>query len=189
MTEYEKMIAGELYNANDAELVRMRKDVRGLLNELNRSVQDIKSGERLDLCHKIFGRTGAGLWLQPPFYCDYGKNIELGENVYFNFNCVVLDVAKVLIGSNVMFGPNVQIYTAGHPLEAGLRREGREFGKPVRIGNDVWIGGSAVLCPGITVGERSIIAAGAVVTKDVPHDVVVGGNPARVLKEIPKSSL
>lgn len=184
MTEYEKMISGELYNAGDAELVRMRAEVRSLLTELNRALQDVKSGERLELCQKIFGKTGKGLWLQPPFYCDYGKNIELGENVYFNFNCVILDVAKVVIGSNVLFGPNVQIYTAGHPLDAQSRRQGHEFGKSIRIGNDVWVGGHAVLCPGITIGDESIIAAGAVVTKDVPPRVVAGGNPARILKEL-----
>lgn len=184
MTEYEKMIAGDLYNASDAELTHMREEVRGLLTELNRSVQDVRSGERLSLCERIFGKTGKGLWLQPPFYCDYGKNIELGENVFFNFNCVILDVAKVIIGSNVFFGPNVQIYTAGHPLDAQKRREGQEFGKSITIGNDVWIGGSAVLCPGIKIGEKSIVAAGAVVTKDVPPNVVVGGNPAKMIKEI-----
>lgn len=184
MTEYEKMIAGELYNANDAELTRMRKEVRGLLSQLNQSVQDVRSGERLILCEKIFGKIGKGLWLQPPFFCDYGKNIELGENVYFNFNCVILDVAKVIIGSNVMMGPNVQIYTAGHPLNPELRRQGQEFGKSITIGNDVWIGGNAVLCPGIKIGAKSVIAAGSIVTKDVPPHVVVAGNPAKILKEI-----
>ncbi len=184
MTEYEKMISGELYNASDAELVRMRKKARDLLNKLNSSVQDIKNGDRLALCKKLFGKVGSGLWLQPPFYCDYGKNIELGENVYLNFNCILLDVAKIIIGSNVMLGPNVQIYTAGHPLDAQERRRGLEFGKTVHIGNDVWIGGSAVLCPGIKIGDESIIAAGAVVAKDVPSKTVVGGNPVKVLKEL-----
>lgn len=173
MTEYEKMIAGELYNATDAELVTMRQKVRSLLDELNLSVQDVKDGKRLELCKKIFGKLGDGFWLQPPFYCDYGKNIELGQNVYFNFNCVVLDVAKVTIGSNVLIGPNVQIYTASHPFSFSERREGKEFGKSIVIGDDVWIGGGAVLCPGVTIGKKSIIAAGTVVTKDVPPCVVV----------------
>lgn len=184
MTEYEKMISGELYNANDVDLVRMRKETRDLLNELNSSVQDIKDGDRLDLCKRIFGKVGSGLWLQPPFYCDYGKNIEIGDNFYCNFNCVFLDVAKITIGSNVMLGPNVHIYTAGHPLDAGLRRQGQEFGKSITIGDDVWIGGNVLLCPGISVGNESVIAAGSVVTKDVPSKVVVGGNPAKIIKEL-----
>ncbi len=183
MTEYEKMIAGHLYDVNDPELVRMRKETRTVLHRLNNSVQDIKAGDRLELYGRLFGKAGKGLWLQPPFYCDYGKNIELGEHVFFNFNCVVLDVAKVVIGSHVLVGPNVQIYTASHPLDAAQRRQGLEFGKPIIIGDDVWIGGSAVLCPGITVGEKSIIAAGAVVTKDVPPYAIVGGNPAKVIRE------
>ncbi len=184
MIEYEKMISGQLYNANDAELVRMRREVRALLDQLNASAQNVRTGERLELCKRIFGKAGNGLWLQPPFYCDYGKNIELGDNFYCNFNCVILDVAKVIIGSHVMMGPNVQIYTAGHPLDAKQRQQGLEFGKPITIGSHVWIGGSAVLCPGIKVGEKSIIAAGAVVTKDVPPLVVVGGNPAKIIKEL-----
>lgn len=183
MTEYEKMIQGQLYSANDPELIRMRQEARTLLKQLNESVQDIKNGERLELCSRLFGKVGKGIWLQPPFYCDYGKNIELGEHVFFNFNCVVLDVAKVIIGSHVLVGPNAQIYTASHPLDAGKRRQGLEFGKPVIIGDDVWIGGSAVICPGVTIGEKSIIAAGAVVTKDVPPFAIVGGNPARVIRE------
>lgn len=187
MSEYEKMISGELYNANDAELTRMRAEIRASLTELNQSLQDVRSGARLELCRKMFGKVGAGLWLQPPFYCDYGKNIEMGENVYFNFNCVLLDVAKIIIGSNVMFGPNVQVYTAGHPLDASLRRQGQEFGKTIKIGNDVWVGGNAVLCPGITIGDESIIAAGSIVTKDVPARVVVGGNPAKIIKQISDS--
>ncbi len=184
MNEYEKMIAGHLYNANDAMLAGMRQEARVLLDQINGSVADIKTGDRLALCTRLFGKVGQGLWLQPPFYCDYGKNIELGDNVYFNFNCVVLDVAKIVIGSNVLLGPNVQIYTAGHPLDPEKRRSGEEFGKPITIGDDVWIGGSAILCPGVTIGDKSIIAAGAVVIKDVPANVVVGGNPARIIKEI-----
>ncbi len=184
MSEYEKMITGQLYNGNDAELVRMRHEVRALLDQLNRSVHDVRAGERLELCGRIFGRVGKGLWLQPPFYCDYGMNIEIGENFFCNFNCVILDVAKVIIGSHVMLGPHVQIYTAGHPLDAAERQRGLEFGKSITIGNHVWIGGSAILCPGVKIGEKSVIAAGAVVTKDVPAHVVVGGNPARVIKDI-----
>ncbi len=184
MTEYEKMIAGELYNASDSELVRRRYEARDLLNKINGSLQDVKDGSRLNLCEQLFGAVGENFWLQPPFYCDYGSNIALGNNVYFNFNCVVLDVAEVTIGSNVFFGPNVQIYTAGHPLESSLRNAGHEFGKAITIGDNVWIGGSVIICPGVTIGNDSVIAAGAVVTKDVSSCVLVGGNPAKVIREI-----
>ena len=184
MTEYEKMISGELYFAGDPELTEMRKSARSLLDQINESVSDIREGERLTLCKKLFGALGAHLWLQPPFYCDYGKNICLGDSVYFNFNCILLDVAPVSIGSFTLLGPNVQIYTAGHPLEWQPRKDGLEFGKAVTIGEHVWIGGSAVICPGVTIGDRSVIAAGAVVTTDVPSDVLVGGVPAKILKKL-----
>ncbi|MGE4385007.1 MAG: sugar O-acetyltransferase [Endomicrobiaceae bacterium] len=184
MTEYEKMISGELYNAADEELSRMRANARILLAELNKSLCEIKSGERLILCGKIFGKTGKGLILQPPFYCDYGINIELGDNVSFNFNCVILDVAKVTIGSYSLFGPNVQIYTAGHPLESAERQIGLEFGKPVSIGSNVWVGGNAVICPGVSIGNGSIVGAGSVVTKDVPANVIAAGNPAKIIKKL-----
>jgi maltose O-acetyltransferase len=121
-------------------------------------------------------------WIQPPFYCDYGSNIVLGEKVFFNFNCVVLDVMKVKIGSRSMFGPNVQIYTATHPLDHRERAGGLEFAKPVSIGEDVWIGGSAVICPGVQIGDRSVIGAGSVVTKDIPADVFAAGNPCKVIR-------
>lgn len=188
MTEYQKMIAGEFYNALDPELTRMRAEARALLTQINQSIQDIREGERLELCRRLFGKTGKGLWLQPPFYCDYGKNIELGENVYFNFNCVILDVAKVIIGSNVFCGPNVQFYTAGHPLDPHQRRQGLEFGKTIRIGNDVWIGGNTVLCPGVSIEDRCVIGAGSVVTKNIPADCVAAGNPARILKKLTHGS-
>lgn len=188
MTEYEKMISGQLYKANDAQLVEMRKRARDMLFKINASLQDIKDGERLSLCLSLFGKTGKGLWLQTPFYCDYGTNIELGDNVYFNFNCVVLDVAPVKVGSNVLVGPSVQIYTAGHPLDPQARKDGQEFGKPIMIGDNVWIGGAAILCPGVTIGKNSIVAAGAVVTKDVPPNAVVGGNPAKIIREIKEPS-
>lgn len=184
MTEYEKMIAGQLYNARDARLIHMRHKARALLGRINASLQDIQAGTRLKACQKLFRKIGPGFWMQPPFYCDYGTNIEIGENFYCNFNCVILDVAKVKIGSSVMLGPNVQIYTATHPLNASQRRQGLELGKAITIGDDVWIGGHAVLCPGVTIGRGSIIAAGAVVTKDVPPGVVVGGNPSKMIKEI-----
>ena len=184
MTEYEKMVAGDLYHAENPRLIRMRFKMRSLLDRLNQSAQDIKTGERLRICKKIFGQVGKGLWLQPPFYCDYGKNIKLGDHVFFNFNCIILDVAKVTIGSFVLFGPNVQIYTAGHPIDWKKRSEGREYGRPVILGDHMWVGGGAIFCPGVSIGARSVIAAGAVVTHDVPSGVIVAGNPARMIRKL-----
>ncbi|TWT50995.1 Maltose O-acetyltransferase [Rubripirellula amarantea] len=136
-----------------------------------------------DVCRKLFGSGGDTVWLEPPFRCDYGTNIYLDEKVYFNFDCVILDVCEVRIGNHVFIAPGVHIYTATHPLEAELRRT-QEFGKPVTVGNDVWIGGKAVICPGVTIGDCSVIGAGSVVTKDVPPEVVVAGNPAKVIRRL-----
>ncbi len=183
--EYEKMIAGKPYNALDPELTRMRLAARELCDKINVSTADLRGSDpRLSLCVELFGSMGKNLWLQPPFHCDYGKNILLGNNVYMNFGCIILDVAKVVIGSNVFLGPNVQIYTATHPLLAEERNKGLESGKPITVQDNVWIGGSAVLCPGVTIGEGSMVGAGAVVTRDVPVRVVVAGNPARIIKPI-----
>jgi len=181
MTEYQKMISGELYYAMDPELARMREQTRALLDEINRSLQDIRSGEKHELCQKLFAGIGPDTWIQPPFFCDYGVNITLGKNVFINFNCVFLDVAKITIGDFVQIGPNVQIYTATHPLGSPERRAGQEYGKPITIQDDVWIGGGAIICPGVTIGEKSIIGAGSVITKDVPSGVIVVGNPGKVL--------
>jgi len=183
--EYEKMIAGELYNALDPELTRMRLAARGLCDRINALTSDLRASDpRMGLCAELFGSLGKNLWLQPPFYCDYGKNISLGDNVYMNFGCTILDVAKVSIGSNVFFGPHVQIYTATHPLVAEERNRGLESGRPITIQDNVWIGGSVILCPGVTIGEGSVIGAGAVVTQDVPARVVSAGNPACVIKPV-----
>lgn len=127
---------------------------------------------------------GEGVWIEPPFHCDYGSNIILGDKVYFNFNCVILDCAAVTIGSNVCFGPAVQIYTATHPLNAIERRAGLEFAKSIEIADDVWIGGGAIICPGVRIGARSVIGAGSVVTRDVPADVIAAGNPCRALRTL-----
>ena len=132
---------------------------------------------------ELFTRVGDSVWLELPFRCDYGTNIHLGDKVYFNFDCVILDVREVRIGDHVFIAPGVHIYTATHPLKAELRRT-QEFGKPVTIGSDVWIGGKAIICPGVSVGDRSVIGAGSVVTKDVPPGVVVAGNPAKVIRNL-----
>ncbi|MDR7130773.1 maltose O-acetyltransferase [Algoriphagus sp. 4150] len=181
MTEKEKMLAGELYQAGDPELAAERLETRKLLKTINDS--DPEDPEyRISLFKKLFGKAGENLWVEPPFYCDYGSNIEVGDDVFFNFNCVVLDVCKVTLGDRVFVGPNVQFYSATHPLDPVSRGQQWEYGKPITIGSDVWIGGSAVLCPGVSIGERTVVAAGAVVTKDFPSDVVIGGNPAKVIK-------
>lgn len=176
------MLAGELYDALDPQLTNERIATRLLLKDLNESRED-ELDKRNHILRQLIPNAGAGLWLQPPFYCDYGTNIILGEKVFFNFNCVVLDVALVTIGSRTLIGPNVQLYAATHPINYKERASGLESGKPIVIGEDVWIGGSAVICPGVTIGDRSIIGAGSVVTKDIPADVVAAGNPCRVIKE------
>lgn len=181
-SERDKMLAGELYDPMDPELVTARVRARDLCQALN-STRDSEEEGRRRILIELFGSGGDQVWMQPPFYCDYGSNIHLGHRVFFNFNCVVLDVCAVRVGDFTLFGPAVQIYTATHPLEAELRRA-REFGKPVTIGADVWVGGAAVICPGVTIGSRSVIGAGSVVTRDIPDDVFAGGNPCRVIRSL-----
>lgn len=181
-TEREKMLAGELYDFLDPELTDDRVKARLLQKELNLSDED-KPQLRESILRKLIPNAGEGLWLQPPFYCDYGYNILLGEKVFFNFNCVILDVMQVKIGSRSLFGPNVQIYTAMHPSDNKERASGLEFAKPVTIGADVWIGGGVVICPGVEIGDRSIIGAGSVVVKDIPPDVFAAGNPCEVKRK------
>jgi len=176
------MLAGELYDPLDAELVASRGRARELCQALN-ATAEAEQAVRRRILQALFGQGGDTVWMQPPFYCDYGANIELGERVFFNFNCVVLDVCRVRIGSFTLFGPAVQIYTPMHPLDAGLRRK-QEFGKPVEIGADVWVGGGAIILPGVSVGARAVIGAGSVVTRDVPAGVFAAGNPCRVIRPI-----
>lgn len=178
MTEREKMIAGELYDALDPELVAARERTRELCWKLNAQPKPDRA-----LLEQLFGKGGDSVWLHPPFYCDYGTNIELGERVFFNFNCVVLDTCKVTIGDYCQFGSGVQLLTPLHPLDAALRRK-EEYGKPIAIGNDVWIGAGALVLPGVTIGARSVIGAGSVVTRDVPEGVLAVGNPCRVVRSI-----
>src|SRR5215218_9784941 len=182
-TEKEKMLAGELYDALDVQLAEERLKARLLIKELNDSRED-QAAERSRILNELIPNAGEGLWLQPPFYCDYGSNIKVGAKVFFNFNCVVLDVAQVMIGSRTLFGPNVQIYTATHPMNFKERASGLEFAKPITIGEDVWVGGSVVICPGVNIGDRSVIGAGSVVTKNIPADVFAAGNPCRVIRPL-----
>ena len=180
--EWDKMLAGELYDPLDPVLVAARERARDLCQNLNatrESDRDLRRG----ILTELFGSGGDTVWMQPPFYCDYGSNIVLGTRVFFNFNCIVLDVCRVTIGEFTLFGPAVQIYTATHPMNAELRRT-QEFGKPVEIGSDVWVGGGAIICPGVKIGSKSVIGAGSVVTRDIPDRVFAAGNPCRVVKEI-----
>lgn len=179
------MLAGELYDPLDPELVAGRARARDLCQDLNATREADTDGRRRIL-QALFGMGGETVWMQPPFFCDYGTNIELGERVFFNFNCVVLDVCRVRIGDFTLFGPAVQIYTPMHPMDAGLRRR-QEFGKPVEIGSDVWVGGGAVILPGVTVGSRTVIGAGSVVTRSVPEGVFAAGNPCRVIRGLTES--
>ena len=182
MTEREKMLAGELYDPFDPELAEARIRARDFCQTLNAS-READQEERRRILRELFGMGGDTAWIQPPFFCDYGTNIELGERVFFNFNCVVLDVCRVRIGSFTLFGPAVQIYTATHPFDAELRRT-REFGKPVEIGSDVWVGGGAIILPGVHIGSRAVVGAGSVVTRDIPPAVFAAGNPCRVIRHL-----
>ena len=180
-SEREKMLAGELYDPLDPELVAARERARNLCQTLNATRE--AEQERRRLLSELFGAGGETVWMQPPFFCDYGSNILLGERVFFNFNCVVLDVCRVAIGDYTLFGPAVQIYTATHPMNAELRRK-QEFARPIEIGSDVWVGGGAMILPGVRIGSRAVIGAGSVVTRDVPEGVFAAGNPCRVIREI-----
>jgi maltose O-acetyltransferase len=181
-SEKEKMLAGEFYDPLDSELIRDRERARNLCWELNATWESGKEPPRR-LLVELFGKGGDSVWMQPPFYCDYGYNIILGQRVFFNFNCIVLDVCPVSIGDFTLLGPAVQIYTATHPLNAEQRRT-QEFARPITIGSDVWVGGGAILCPGVTVGFKTVIGAGSVVTKDLPESVIAAGNPCRVIRDI-----
>lgn len=181
-TERQKMLAGEPYDPLDIELVAARARARDLCQSLN-ATREADQEERRRILVDLFGAGGDTVWMQPPFFCDYGSHIELGERVFFNFNCIVLDVCPVRIGSYSLFGPAVQIYTPMHPFNAQLRRR-EEFGKPVEIGSDVWVGGGAIILPGVRIGSRTVIGAGSVVTRDIPEGVFAAGNPCRVIREI-----
>lgn len=176
------MLAGELYDPLDPELVAGRERARGLCQALN-ATREAEQEARRGILRELFATGGDTVWMQPPFFCDYGTNIFLGERVFFNFNCVVLDVCPIHVGDYTLFGPAVQIYTPMHPFNAELRRR-EEFGKPVEIGSDVWVGGGAIILPGVRIGSRSVIGAGSVVTRDVPDNVFAAGNPCRVIREI-----
>jgi maltose O-acetyltransferase len=182
-SEKEKMLSGELYDPLDPQLFSERRRARLLFKKFNDTPDD-QPEERVRIIRELIPAAGKWIWIEPPFYCDYGTNITLGDRVFFNFNCVVLDVAPVRIGSNVLFGPSVHIYAATHPMRAAERSMGLENGVPVEIGDDVWVGGGAIICPGVRIGARSVIGAGSVVTRNIPDDVFAAGNPSRVIRAI-----
>lgn len=183
MNQKERMLSGLPYKAWLDGLTEEREACKALIYEFNR----LKPEERPripELLKKLFGRTGKSIWIEPPFYCDYGWNIEAGENFSANYGLTILDVGKVTFGDNVMLAPNVSIYTAGHPVHPDSRNSGYEYGIPITIGSNVWIGGNAVILPGVTIGNNVVIGAGSVVTKDIPDNVIAAGNPCRILRKI-----
>ncbi|MDR1396565.1 MAG: sugar O-acetyltransferase [Desulfarculales bacterium] len=180
MTEKRKMLAGELYNAFDSELAAERERAMEMCAGFN-------NGGPFDELKQIFGNAGSGLVINPTYKCDYGRNIHFGDNVYVNYDCIMLDVCEIIIGHNVKIGPRVSIFTAAHPLDVKTRISGLEFGKKVMIGLNVWIGGGTVICPGVTIGGGSVIGAGSVVTRNIPRQVVAAGNPCRVIKRLDES--
>ncbi|MBU0695802.1 MAG: sugar O-acetyltransferase [Bacteroidetes bacterium] len=180
-SEKEKMLIGELYLASDNELLKERRHAKRLLRQINISEYLVTKPAK-DAIKELIPNTGKNFYIEPPFHCDYGYNIHCGDNVYFNVNCVVLDTMKINIGSNVLFGPAVQIYAASHPLDAETRKT-LEFSKPISIGNDCWIGGGAIILPGVSIGNNCVIGAGSVVTRDVPDNAIAVGNPAKVMRK------
>ncbi|HEX8850546.1 MAG TPA: sugar O-acetyltransferase [Gemmatimonadaceae bacterium] len=183
MTEREKMVRGELYLASDPELVEGRIRARRLLARFNASDAG-DAATRVALMRELFGEVGADVWIEPPFQCDYGTQITLGAGVFVNFGAVFLDPGPIAIGAGTQIGPNVQLLTADHPLDARTRAAGPELGRPITIGERVWLGGGVIVCPGVTIGADTTIGAGSVVTRDIPAGVVAVGNPCRVLRKI-----
>lgn len=182
-TELNRMLSGKLYHASDKELTALALKGRLLMEKFNQTSM-VDRQERAKILNEMLKSVGEGCWIETPFYIDYGSNTTIGKNFYANHGCTLLDVAPITIGDNVMLGPNVSVYTAGHPIDGAVRQSGLEFGKSITIEDGCWIGGSAVINPGVTIGSNSIVASGAVVTKDVPENVIVGGNPARIIREI-----
>ncbi|PAE23259.1 sugar O-acetyltransferase [Bacillus sp. 7894-2] len=182
-TEKEKMLAGEMYDPADPVLIKERDEARRKVRMYNQTLET-EGEKRTKLLKELLGSTGENVYMEPNIRFDYGYNTHVGENFFANFDCTILDVCEVRFGDSCMLAPGVHIYTATHPLHPSERNSGREYAKPITIGNNVWIGGSAVINPGVTIGDNAVIASGAVVTKDVPENVVVGGNPAKIIRQI-----
>ena len=184
MTEKEKMLAGEIYDANfDKDLIRERMRTQDMCFKYN-SVRPSNIKKRQFIMRKIIRNTKNNFFLEQPFICDYGYNIEIGENFYSNHNLTILDGNKVKFGNNVFIGPNCSFYTAEHPIDAETRNKGLEYAKPINVGNNVWFGGNVVVLPGVTIGNNTIIGAGSVVTKNIPDNCIAVGNPCKVIKQI-----
>lgn len=183
MTERERMVAGDAYDPADPDLIALRLKARQATHAFNATLPEERE-RRKAILRELFGTVAGEINVEPSFHCDYGCNIHVGENFYANFDCVVLDVAPVRVGRNCLIGPQVGIYTATHPLDAVERAAGLEAAKPVVIGDDCWIGGNATINPGVSLGDRVVVASGSVVTRSFPSDVVIGGNPARILRRL-----
>lgn len=181
--EREKMLSGQAYLPMDIALVSARMRARQLCRRFNDCAPE-NAGDRQQILKKLLGTMGRSVFIEAPFYCDYGSQIHLGDRVFFNFNCTVIDAGEVRIGNDFMCGPNVQFYTAQHPINPEARRTLEETAAPITVGNDVWIGGGAIICPGVSIGNKAVIGAGSVVTRDVPAGVVAVGNPCRVLRPV-----
>lgn len=179
----ERMLAGETYNPLDPELAEMHLRAQRLLHTFN-NTSSVGVGQQQAVMRKLLGALGEDCEIKPPFRCDYGCNIYAGERVFINYDCIILDCNEVKLGDCVLLGPKVQIYTATHPFASTERRDGWESALPIEIGNDVWIGGGAILCPGTSIGEGSTVGAGSVVTRDIPRGVFAAGNPCRVIRRI-----
>ena len=183
MTEKELMQAGCLYHGNDADLKKAALRSRQLVRLINSTTEEQRE-YRIELFKKLFKKTGDNFWVEPPFRCDYGCNIQIGNNFYAIFDCIILDDGEVVIGDNVFLGPRVCIYTAGHPIDAEVRNTNLEYGKKIIIGDHVWVGGCTIINPGIVIGDNVVIGSGSVVTKDIPSNVVAAGNPCKVIRKI-----
>lgn len=181
--EKAKMLTGQPYKAFGDILLSERQHAKELIFDFN-NLRPTDVEKRNEIIKNLFGKTKNTFFIEPPFRCDYGYNIEIGENFYSNYNLIILDCSKVIIGDNVLIAPNVGIYTAGHPLHYEMRNEGYEYAFPIFIGNNVWIGGNVIINPGVKIGDNSVIGAGSVVTRDIPENVVAVGNPCRILKQI-----
>lgn len=182
-SEKEKMMAGELYDPNDPQLATDRMEARKRLFAFNGTPPDALK-ERTTLLKALFGSVKDSIYIEPSFQCDYGYNIQVGSNFYVNFNCVFLDVNTITIGDNVLIGPNVSLFTASHPTDPQIRLSAKELSAPITIGNNVWIGGGAIICPGVNIGDNTIIGAGSVVVKDIPANVIAVGNPCRIINKV-----
>ena len=183
MTEKERMLSEKLYIPMDEALAADCARSRRLVRLINGTTEE-QAEYRVQLFKELFGRTGENLWVEPPFHCDYGCHISVGENFYANMNCVILDEAKVTFGDNVFIAPSCGFYTAGHPLDVEQRNRGLEYARPIRVGNNVWIGAQVCVLPGVTIGDNTVIGAGSVINRDIPANVIAAGNPCRVIREI-----